>query len=606
MQSLPKPAQSNAGTNPPHEHLVRPTVPHLFSTDRAAPYRRAIFFIIFIAICAARLSFMPPQTFVEGDDASLCAGITRLCTPEDIGPYLVEPPYIPATGAPQLVFAKLLAKPQVAKIYLYRYHTMPGMYLLGRMACFFKQDIAQTMSWLCFAAGTLMPIFLSLFLMRSFGWLPPAVFPLCYAMIALSPEAWVSGSAYINDKIVASCLLAASLWITAALRQGSAKRHWLSVFLAGVTFGGSILMRSDSVIFAPALLLVLFTDLWQTSPRCWAAMARSGGLFVLTSILTLLAVSRYMDSSLLIALFEIIRVGLPQPIDFIRKIPVFLSSYGWAQLITFAGLTIVLGGTLFRQRTLARSGPPSRPYRNIFLAFLLIFPEVYSAINFPVASQKYLLVSSSVVAGLCCLLPFWLRQRQQQSSRLSWLIITLPMLFLAAGAFIPLGKTDVGVDGERSIGGQLAFTISAHPDSDKAKALVALLEHKPPSFSGNVVVKDSTWLFRQTIAYESVRRGWHNKVVFTTEAIPVHHNFRQFFDHIARYFDLPEFYQNSVYIAFNAYSPANSANVAIWLPSSLMGDKFSPEILAKTVPSPSFIIEYGAFSEGINTLKRSP
>ena len=606
MQTLPKPAQSTAGTNPPQEHLVGPTVPPLFSPDRAVPYRITIFLIILIAINAARLTFMPPQTFVEGDDASLCAGITRLCTPEDIGPYFVEPPYIPATGEPQQVFAKLLAKPQVAKIYLYRYHTMPGMYLLGRMACFFNQDIAQAMSWLCFTAGTLMPIFLSLFLMRSFGWMPPSVFPLCYAMIALSPEVWVSGSAYINDKIVASCLLAASLWITAALRQCPARRHWLGVCLAGVTFGGAILMRTDSVIFAPALLLVLFTDLWQTTPRCWAAMARSGGLFILTSILTLLAVSRYMDSSLLIALFEIIRVGLPQPIDLIRKVPVFLSSYGWAPLTTFAVLTIVLGSTLFRQRILARPGPPSRPYRSVFLASLLIFPEVYSAINFPVASQKYLLISSSVVAGLCCLLPFRLRQRQQIASRFSWLIIAIPMLFLAAGAVIPLGKTDIGVDGERSIGGQLAFTISAHPDSDKAKALVALLEQKPPSFSGRVVVKDSTWLFRQTIAYQSVRRGWHNTVVFTAETIPVHHNLRQFFDHIARYFDLPEFYQNSVYIAFNAYSPANSANVAIWLPSSLMGDKFSPELLAKTVPSPSFVIEYGEFSEGINILKRSP
>ena len=453
-------------------------------------------------------------------------------------------------------------------------------------------------------AGTLLPIFLALFLLRSFGPYPPYAFPLCYAFIALSPEVWVSGSAYINDKIVASCFLAGCLYLTASLAYRTGRRYWLGIFLAGMTFGGAILMRSDTVIFAPAILLIMFIDQSTRASHLLGALAKSGGLFAVASALTVLAVSKYMDSSLLIALFEMIRVGVPKPIDLLLKLPVLLSSYGWAQLITFSVLVLALARTAFRPENRAKPSWRSGHWQAGLLAFLLIFPEVYSALNFPVASQKYVLLSSAVVAGLCCLLPFRLRQNQQEKSRLSLLITAVPMLLITAGAFIPLGKTDVGVDGGRYIGGQLTFTMKAHPDSDQARKLVALLEDQAESFQGNIVVTESTWLFRETIAYESVRRRWLNTVVFTDETIPVHQHFRSFFEQIARNFNFPEYYQDSVFMSFNTYSPPHSTNTAIWIPSSLMGEVFTPEIFRKTVPSPVYFRQQGSLSEGFILDKR--
>ena len=598
MLNLPRSTKINAKVDAPTDRNALPAMPGAFTPTRTRLCYFFLFLLVVTAVTSARLTFMSPQAFVEGDDASLCSGIARLCTKEEIGAYFAEPPYIPVTKTPQIFLAKLRQKTKVAKIYLYRYHTMPGMYLLGKMACSYGQDIAHSMSWICFMAGTLFPIFLALFLTRSFGPYPPYVFPLCYAFIALSPEVWVSGSAYINDKIVASCLLAGCLYLTASLANRSGRRYWLGIILAGITFGGAILMRSDTVIFAPAIFLIMFIDQSTRPPHLLGALAKSGGLFAMVSCLTVLAVSQYMDSSLLIALFEMIRVGVPKPINILLKLPVFLSSYGWAQLVTFSVVVLALTRTAFRPENRTKFYWRPGRWQAVLLVFLLIFPEVYSALNFPVASQKYLLISSAVVAGLCCLLPFRIRQNQQEKSRLSLLIVAVPMLLITAGAFVPLGKTDVGVDGERYIGGQLTFTMRAHPDSDQARNLVALLENQPEPFQGNIVVTNSTWLFRETIAYESVRRRWQNSVVFTTETIPVNRDFRHFFDHIAKFFDFPEFYQDLVFMSFNTYSPPNSTNTAIWIPSSLMGEVFTPDMFNKTVPPPVYFRQQGSLSQG--------
>ena len=174
--------------------------------------------IFFLLIGFLRLTFASPTEFFEGDDAAIAAGVSRLCSEEEIGPYFHHPPRYD-----QDEFAKYKASLSQGKAGIiperlvapkdkpfYRYELMTGVYFLGKISCSWG-DAAERMLALTFFAGSLFPVFLALFLTKLFSPLRPIVFPAAYLAIAISPELWITGSTYINDKIFSITFLAAAM-----------------------------------------------------------------------------------------------------------------------------------------------------------------------------------------------------------------------------------------------------------------------------------------------------------------------------------------------------------------------------------------------------------
>ena len=85
-----------------------------------------------VMVGEARLAWAPPTVFVEGDDAALCTGIARLSQGLERGAYAYHPPKLPDDPSSANVWTAAAATtPSLA---LYRYDTMPGMYLIGRLS----------------------------------------------------------------------------------------------------------------------------------------------------------------------------------------------------------------------------------------------------------------------------------------------------------------------------------------------------------------------------------------------------------------------------------------------------------------------------------------
>ena len=212
-----------------------------------------------IVLAVLRLTFVPPSYFFEGDDAALATGVARMCEKDEIGPYFMQPPPVQVTEGSaaiegEIVQDALASMP--ARYRYYRYSSMPGMYLLGKLTCSLG-EAAPRLSWISFIAGTVYPLLLALFLIRLFGPFPGIALPICYIFIAISPELWVSGSAYSNDKIVAICFLVGALLVSLYSVRDDEKQRLAAIALSGGLFGLAILMRLDTVLFLPAALLVV-------------------------------------------------------------------------------------------------------------------------------------------------------------------------------------------------------------------------------------------------------------------------------------------------------------------------------------------------------------
>ena len=212
-----------------------------------------------IVLAVLRLTYVPPSYFFEGDDAALATGVARMCEKDEIGPYFMQPPPVQVTegsAATGGVTVQDALASMPARYRYYRYSSMPGMYLLGKLTCSLG-EAATRLSWISFIAGTVYPLLLALFLIRLFGPFPGIALPICYIFIAISPELWVSGSAYSNDKIVAICFLVGALLVSLYSARDDEKQQLALIALSGGLFGLAILMRLDTVLFLPAALLVV-------------------------------------------------------------------------------------------------------------------------------------------------------------------------------------------------------------------------------------------------------------------------------------------------------------------------------------------------------------
>ncbi len=208
--------------------------------------------VCMLAVGVLRWAYATPTEFIEGDDAAIAAGVARICVREDIGPYYFHPPrflefeyraYLQEIkGADELRTLERFSHPVFPPFY--RYHTMTGVYFLGKLTCALGAAGAR-MLMLCFIAGTFTPVLLALFLFKLFRPLPLIALLLIYLMIAISPELFVSGSVYINDKILAVFCLSSAFLFAIYGREGDRFSHFFLIAFSGVFYGLAILMRFD-------------------------------------------------------------------------------------------------------------------------------------------------------------------------------------------------------------------------------------------------------------------------------------------------------------------------------------------------------------------------
>jgi hypothetical protein len=302
--------------------------------------------ILIIITAYLRWSYAPPTEFFEGDDAAIATGVAHICTEGNIGPYFHSPPHLrkyeyrafllalEGEGEPPIL--EKFKNPQPPPYY--RYNTMTGVYFLGALTCNWG-EASQRLLMFCFIAGTLFPLFLALFLLRLFRPLPPITLPFSYLLIGLSPEIWISGSVYINDKILAVCFLTVALLFLVYLPDREIFSTFLFVVVAGLFLALAILMRFDTILFIPAILLIILFPIPQ---RIWKQilprLAIVGLLFVSAGVIYF-SVMRFMHASISIAMAPSTEARLFHVV-LQKKFPIILAAYGWGQLVVLICLTI--------------------------------------------------------------------------------------------------------------------------------------------------------------------------------------------------------------------------------------------------------------------------
>lgn len=516
-------------------------------------FPKRLFIIVFFlslvfGIAILRWRLVQPIDFIEGDGPAIAAGISRLCSEQDIGPYYFHPPsfsrsefraYMKNSGSDgELSILDRFKNPSTPPFY--RYHSMTGVYFLGKLTCAMG-EAAPRIDRICFIAGTLFPIFLALFLFQMFRPLPAIALPLFYLLIALSPELWISGSAYFNDKILAVCFLAFSLFILTYGNSDHRVYNYFCAIIAGLSFGLAVLMRLDTILFAPAIAFVALLPLPPLSKKpILTKMARLFLLFLFAGIFYLL-VMNFMDGSIRLALGSSSGAH-PTLANWRDKLRLILIAFGWGQLIVLIGMMMMGLGYLAigiisekHKRFSSAKSPFDRllvwinssfPLEKLLAILMLILPEIFFLFLFDFSSSipatpKYLLFGASMAAGLCVVLPVWiwtnkfdqkLSSKRHQTAVLAFML-TAVFLPLIAG-FIPFGRIGTA-DGQRYIGGWLSNRISIHRDAEIAKELVACILKDRETFQSNIVVETSSWMLEEAIAYEAASRGWQNRVVPT-------------------------------------------------------------------------------------------
>lgn len=475
-------------------------------------------------LAALRVAQTPPAWFVEGDDAALCLGVARLNLASDVGPYFSHPPSAPAPPLPSATLTADLARAAADRpsARFYRYDTMPGMYLLGRLAGGPAAATAPRLGWICFVAGTLFPLLLAAFLCRVFTPLPRLAFPLAAILIAMAPECWIGGSAYINDKIVAATALAAALLATTAGKSDGRRAAWFA--FASALFGAAVLFRFDTICFLPAAALAL----WLHTRPTWRARALATGAAMggaATVYLLGMVASHASLAGALSAGASLVTRSPP-----LEKVPVLLSAYGWTSLPLFGGLLLLLVARLVwsrlrrdrTDRTPTASAPwfESRALLLPLLAGALLLPEVGFVFSLPFTSQKYLFVSAAVLAGLTGILPFLLAPRlaglSTPRTRAAAIAIAAAVLGVSlTGGLHARGLVSLGSDGHRPIGGHLRYRLAAYPDALVAERLVGWMAAQPEDARMSVIVPRPPWLLEQALACACLARGWSNSIVAT-------------------------------------------------------------------------------------------
>jgi hypothetical protein len=526
---------------------------------------------VVVAVAALRLACVPPTTFVDGDDAALCAGIAHLTARKPIGPYSYHPPKLPDDASSLGVWVE--AAGQEPSLALYRYNTTPGMYLIGQLTDGLG-SIAARMSWMCFLAGTAFPLLVSWYLTRCLrlsGLLPLAT---GYVMVATSPEIWVSGSAYINDKIVAAVFLFAAL--VAIDAAGSTTWRWPIVLLAGVLLGCAIASRFDMIAFAPAALVAVAAVHDPKTRRPWRDLA----VLASAAVATVVAVWHITGASLTSSLTE--GASRMEPGLSAAKLQILVSAYGPAQLLltliaVLLAARYVLGARARRQSAQPDERPADRirraPAHSLVLLLLLV-PEVAFWFLFPFSSQKYLLVSSAATAGLCgVLLPHliattaWPHGAGRRGRLAKSVPYAVPLAVVAASFLLPLGTVPMGADGPRPLGGELFFRLGESEDSHDARSLVERLGSDASLPAPQLMVSPS-WVMEQTFAYECAIRGWVYSLVPAGLSLTWDEALTDgYFEDLSGFWEGRGLRSSSVTLTVAAYTPPAQVGPAILVPS---------------------------------------
>ena len=465
--------------------------------------------IILVALVPLRLHLVPPIIFFEGDDAALCTGIARISTDADIGPYYFHPRPVPIAN-PARGVAWFVGQREPSRQRFYRYDTMPGMYFLGYVTRGVAAP-ATRMAWICFLAGTVSPLLFALFLVRFFEPSTPLALPLCYTAIATSPEQWVSGSAYINDKIVASACLAGALYLLTRSADRPRRLRWLVG--AGVLLGLATLMRFDTVLLVPATIGVL----WVTR-RSRRDALYAGAALLATATIVYVAVCTYMhapppsgavDATKIVSL-----VNAP------GSWWILVSAFGPIRMVVFiAGVAALVAAIAY----LGRNAPDDGRLASLrvvrtktAVALLFVLPEVAMLAALPFKSQKYVLIASSVIAGLCALIPIALCEtlvtRRVTARRSVASVAVLIATLIALDGSVRLGMIK-GVDGLRAIGGHLITPLRERRNSKAARSLFTRASDPHRAIRGEIVMHHPRWLLEESTAYHALVNGWHNTLV---------------------------------------------------------------------------------------------
>jgi len=244
-------------------------------------------------------------------------------------------------------------------------------------------------------------------------------------------------------------------------------------------------------------------------------------------------VMQYMGASISLALSASSFAQFNRPT--LEKILTIIAGYGWGQLTVFSSLilhglnslvvktAVSSGWGVTNLKSLSKAftpGPDSIIPLELAIALLfLILPEPIFLLSIPFVSPKYILVSSSIIAGICAVVPMKLfgvskmeEPRPIFSKKVAQAALGIALLLPITSGLIKLGEINTA-DGLRHIGGWIVRPIPPHPDVVKAKELVSCLAENRTQEKRNIVVNISSWTMEEVIAYESASREWQNRVV---------------------------------------------------------------------------------------------
>ncbi|HEY9087472.1 MAG TPA: hypothetical protein VIO36_04845 [Anaerolineaceae bacterium] len=498
-----------------------------------------LLFAIVITIIL-RWNFSHPTQFIEGDDAAIAAGLARLCVKADIGPYYFHAPKIDNAAYQQYQQTGNTSESALDGEYLsdqkthpfYRYDSMTGVYFLGSRNCSWG-DAASRLLFLCFLAGTFFPLFLALFFERLFRPLPSLFLPICYLSIALSPEQWVSGSAYINDKILAMCFLAFALWLLVSVPEKKLSRYAV-LGLAGISIGLSCLMRFDSILFLPLVFLVVLAQSPKINPKYVFAQIPNAIFTFAFSVTTYLSVMWTMKASIANALQSGANAGISFQ-NWYVKLRIIFVAFGWGQVIialmTLGILSVYLANYLIRTKSDRKTSfhvtskgilhliNSKVSVKSLSLVILFLFVEPIFLFSFPFSSTKYVLLSSALFTTLWTMVAFRLWQEKSERirsgsfKRLDIYAFLFIMVFLPPlSGFIELRHIHSS-DGVRYMGGWFLHAAQPNEDAVTANRIMDCFSKEMDDFGKHVLVKTPSWVLEESIAYEAANRGWQNRVI---------------------------------------------------------------------------------------------
>ena len=400
---------------------------------------------------------------------------------------------------------------------------------------------------LVFLCGTVFPIALAMFLYRWLQPLPPIVLPLCYACIALSPEVWISGSAYLNDKIFAVPFLALGLWVLTYVQLAKGVRSLLLWGASGFLFGLAVLMRLDSILFVPAIAILVSSIVRDGIGRNAVKPAIQVSLLGLVAAATYVGGMQYMHASIRDALDVGMDVGLRWDWSLQAwrlRADLIPLAFGWSQTAVVFVSAVLGGGIIWRLRSRQHDrgqrggwGPRQQliaaaqwtGWEKTAIVGSVILGEAAILFLLGGNTPKYMLFSSALIAGLSIVLPISLYKYVTADTALARAgrgvptMLALAALLVSLGPGVFKGPETLTSDGPRLRTGWLLQELRPDAGSITGKELISCLESNPDMVPAAILVRAPSWILEETIAYEAASRGWQNEVIpLRASALPRH------------------------------------------------------------------------------------